>query len=148
MARKKEPQIVEGTKEDTGFKGFVFTDEMCSFCSGETFNIPIYRVSLCAHCGAELFPCSACESKCDWDNETHSCHKYSHTEQWIESHPSEIRLGDMVTTFHNALIPNTVGKVVGLADDDHPGTTKDFIVDFGEDGTCTVRSDQMERYFL
>jgi len=51
--------------------------------------------------------------------------------------------GDYVVTSPDALIPNSVGKIVGLADDDYPGTKEHYIVDFEEDGTCTVHRDDM-----
>lgn len=75
--------ILEGTAEDTGFMGSGYCDEYCSHCEGETFNIPADRVSLCAHCGAELFPCAVCEEGCDWSWETHGCHRFQHTDEWI-----------------------------------------------------------------
>ena len=54
--------VVEGTKVDTGFFGPGFCDGSCGECMEETFNIPSNRVSKCAHCSAELFPCAACET--------------------------------------------------------------------------------------
>jgi len=51
--------------------------------------------------------------------------------------------GDYVLTSPEALIPNAVGKIVDLADDDYPGTTEHFIVDFEEEGTCTVHINDM-----
>ena len=73
--------VVEGTAEDTGFKGFDYCDEMCNHCMGETFNIPADRVSLCVHCGAELFPCAVCEDGCDWSNEKSDCHRFKRVSQ-------------------------------------------------------------------
>jgi len=48
-----EPKI-QGTAEDTGFKGFGFCDAYCSACEKATYNIPIGRTNLCGHCGAKL----------------------------------------------------------------------------------------------
>ena len=53
---------VEGTKEDTGFKSLNHVDEECPYCSEVTYNIPTDRVSLCAHCNAELVPCAGCDA--------------------------------------------------------------------------------------
>lgn len=80
--------IVEGTKEDTGFRGMDFCDEYCLFCERVTFNIPIDRVSLCAHCGEVLFPCAACEEGCEGDRYTTACQRFAHMAIWNseESH--------------------------------------------------------------
>lgn len=76
--------IVEGTKEDGGFDGFEYCDEFCENCMNTTYNIPVSRVSLCAHCGAELFPCVVCNDEdCDWSWDTYRCHKFKYSEEWI-----------------------------------------------------------------
>lgn len=54
------------------------------------------------------------------------------------------KTGDRVRTFETALIPG-VGTIVGLADDDYDDCEDFYIVDFGEEGTCTVHKDDMER---
>ncbi|MCL2392919.1 MAG: hypothetical protein FWC66_10015 [Oscillospiraceae bacterium] len=80
----RQPPVVEGTKEDTSFKGVGYVDEMCSHCMNETFNIPTNRVSLCAHCGEELFPCAGCEdsadSICTWDSYNLRCDRFNHSD--------------------------------------------------------------------
>ena len=68
--------MVEGTKEDTGFKGFGYTDEWCSNCENEVFNIPVDHTSLCPHCGVEIFPCNACTDKCDYDTSADGCSRF------------------------------------------------------------------------
>jgi len=73
---------VEGTKDYTGSKGVGYCDEACANCGCETYNIPNSRVSLCAHCGVEMFPCSDCDNRhdgCGWDSKTSSCHKFNHS---------------------------------------------------------------------
>jgi hypothetical protein len=55
---------VEGTEENTGFKGNGYCVELCPYCMTEIFNIPADRISLCPHCGFEIVPCSACETRC------------------------------------------------------------------------------------
>jgi len=50
---EEEPKV-QGTAEDTGFKGFGFCDAYCSACEKATYNMPIGRASLCVHCGAKL----------------------------------------------------------------------------------------------
>jgi len=77
--------IVEGIKEDTGFKGFGFCDELCPYCEKEVFNIPSDRISLCPHCGAQLFPCAACDKRCSWDQKTLKCSRFTHSKAFIES---------------------------------------------------------------
>ena len=77
------PKVL-GTKEDGGLIGFGFCDEECPHCSMETYNIPIGLVSLCAHCGAELFPCAGCEDfnvddNCQWSGADDACQRFSHT---------------------------------------------------------------------
>jgi len=74
---------IEGTKTDTGFKGFGFCDEYCSHCESEAFNIPANRVSLCPHCEKELFPCSVCDERCDWRRDTLACHRFAHSDEYI-----------------------------------------------------------------
>jgi len=78
MASSVESAKVEGTIEDTGFKGIDFCDEYCSKCEHITFNVPTDRVSRCAHCGVELFPCAACEQEdgCQWTEET-GCQRFT-----------------------------------------------------------------------
>jgi len=75
--------MVEGTKEDTGFVGVGYVDELCSHCMNETFNIPTNRVSLCAHCENELFPCAGCENSqdgvCTWDSHNLRCNRFAHS---------------------------------------------------------------------
>jgi len=51
--------------------------------------------------------------------------------------------GDYVFTSSDALISNSVGKIVDFADDDYPGTKEHYIVDFDDAGTCTVHKDDM-----
>ena len=77
---KTEP-VVEGTTIDTGFFGVGFCDEYCNACEGETYNIPSDRVSRCAHCKAELFPCSCCDDGCDWSRDKNGCHRFKHTDE-------------------------------------------------------------------
>jgi len=77
------PPKTEGEKIDSGFKGEGFCDEMCNHCMSETYNIPTDRVSLCAHCGKELFPCSVCDESCDWSRVTYACHRFSHSAEFI-----------------------------------------------------------------
>ena len=81
--------IVEGTKEDTGFKSFAHCDEYCPHCEQTTYNIPDWKMSLCAHCGAELFPCANCNSEeredgCQWSYEDFGCQRFIHSPAWIE----------------------------------------------------------------
>ena len=68
--------IIEGAKEDAGFKNTGFCDEWCPFCGNEVFNIPGDRVSLCPFCRAYLFPCSICSEQCDWSREDETCHRF------------------------------------------------------------------------
>ena len=79
----RTPPVVEGTKEDTGFMGVGHVDEMCSHCMNETFNIPTNRVSLCVHCGNELFPCAGCDDStngtCTWDSHILRCNRFAHS---------------------------------------------------------------------
>ena len=77
----KHDPVVEGTKVDTGFFGAGFCNEVCSNCTNETYNIPTDRVSRCAHCKAELFPCSCCDGNCDWSREKNGCHRFTHTDK-------------------------------------------------------------------
>ncbi|MDR0915896.1 MAG: hypothetical protein LBN02_01750 [Oscillospiraceae bacterium] len=88
-----ETPAVEGTTSDTGFKGTDFCDEYCPFCESEAFNIPTDRVSLCPNCGAELFPCSACDDRdrggCSWSEIDMRCRHFSHTEEFKARHTSE-----------------------------------------------------------
>jgi hypothetical protein len=67
---------VEGTKQNTGAKGSGCCDVCCPYCERDTFGVPDNRVSLCAHCGAELFPCEACNDGCDWSGRLQSCHRF------------------------------------------------------------------------
>jgi len=82
----KTPYKVEGETEDSGFIGLEYVDELCSYCMNETFNIPADRVSLCAHCCAELFPCAGCDVEgCDISESPHSCCKcFSHSDAFVE----------------------------------------------------------------
>ena len=75
--------VIEGTTEDTGFKGSDYCDEYCSHCEQITYNIPVDHVSLCAHCGAELFPCAACEQEngCQWNSEQSACQRFTHAQR-------------------------------------------------------------------
>jgi hypothetical protein len=73
--------VIEGTTIDTGFLGVGFCNELCSRCENETYNIPNDRVSRCAHCKAEIFPCSCCDNKCDWDRDNNGCHRFQHTDE-------------------------------------------------------------------
>jgi len=77
---------VEGTADDAGFIGANYCDEYCSHCSNVTFNIPGDRVSLCAHCGEELFPCALCDDGCDWSNDTFGCHRFEHSDEYIRKY--------------------------------------------------------------
>lgn len=60
-----------------------------------------------------------------------------------EERPQPFKVGDNVRTFKTALIEGE-GKIVGFAHDDYPDSDDYFIVDFGEEGTCTVHKDEME----
>ena len=71
--------IIEGMTIDTGFKGLDYVEEYCPFCEGLTYNAPADRVSLCAHCGEVMFPCSGCDTNfCDWNGITQDCWRFSH----------------------------------------------------------------------
>lgn len=68
---------------------------------------------------------------------------------------SVFQIYDLVVTSGKAIIPDSVGIIVGTADDEYknfpvvePGAYDDcWIVDFGEDiGTCTVHKDDMTHY--
>jgi hypothetical protein len=85
------PPAIEGTKKDIGFKGFDYCDEMCSFCMEETFNIPVNRVSLCAHCSKEMFPCSVCDDDCSWKPKTLRCRKFNHTANYKKEYRKEYK---------------------------------------------------------
>ena len=80
---QRPPLIVEGSKEDTGFMGLGYADEGCSHCMDITYNIPTDRVSLCAHCRKELFPCAGCEDGadgiCTWDSHNQRCDRFNHS---------------------------------------------------------------------
>ena len=84
----RPPPIVEGTADDTGYKGVGYTDEWCAHCMDVTFNIPTNRVSLCVHCKTELFPCSGCDisvvdGNCSWGHSgTLRCNRFNHTDKW------------------------------------------------------------------
>ena len=71
--------IVEGTKHDPGFIGFDYCDEYCNNCGEYTHNVPVDRVSLCAYCQAEIFPCTCCEDDCDFSREKNGCHRFKYT---------------------------------------------------------------------
>ena len=83
------PPKVEGTLVDGGYKNTRYCDENCNHCGVDIFNIPTNRVSLCPNCGEEQFPCSACKSDkirghCGYIHRLHSCHRFSHTKEWVE----------------------------------------------------------------
>lgn len=89
--------LVEGLKEDTGFKGENHVDEWCPHCDSEVYNIPNDRVSLCPHCGAELFPCAGCDpDNCTWEQSKEWCHRFQHSKEWIESIKREATNGESV----------------------------------------------------
>lgn len=81
----------EGTKKDTGFIGLGYCGEFCSSCKNEIFNIPADRVSLCVHCGKEIFPCSACDEDCYWNRETLDCHKFKHAETYKKEYMKKLK---------------------------------------------------------
>jgi len=64
------------------------------------------------------------------------------TKQQYETEPQPYAIGSYVVTGTAALLAGH-GKITGLADDDYPGSTEHFIVDFGNAGTCTVHKDEM-----
>ena len=93
---------VEGAKDDTiAFKGIKFCDEYCPHCEGITFNIPADKVSLCAHCGAELFPCAVCDDGCDWNNDTFGCHRFVHSDIFIRKQKYNILLQTAYEKYKN-----------------------------------------------
>ena len=51
-------------------------------------------------------------------------------------------VGDYVVTSGNAFLLGH-GRIVALADEDYPGSTEHFIVDFGDNEICTVHKDDM-----
>ena len=73
--------VIEGTKVDAGFQGVGFCDEMCSICEDETFGIPTDRVSRCAHCKVEMFPCSCCDERCDWNQAENGCRRFKYQDE-------------------------------------------------------------------
>ena len=74
---------IEGTTENTGSLLPGRTVEICRDCDGVNYNVPIDRVSLCAHCGREMFPCSACKTgSCSWDAFHLKCDKFSHSHKY------------------------------------------------------------------
>jgi len=56
-----EKPKVEGSKEDTGFKGLGYVDKFCQHCGGITYNTPVDRLCLCVHCNGELPACTMSE---------------------------------------------------------------------------------------
>jgi len=91
MAELGQTPVVEGVAEADGIAVKVLTAEYCPFCENETFNMPENRVSLCTHCGAELFPCTMCEQEggCQWSQEDYGCQRFVHTPAWVEKQKSE-----------------------------------------------------------
>jgi len=61
----------------------------------------------------------------------------------VDNLPLHYRVNDRVVTLDNASIPNSEGKIAGLANNDYLGTSEHFIVDFGEAGTCTIHINDM-----
>jgi hypothetical protein len=124
---------VEGQGEFLGDKGYGYCDEFCGHCSNETYNVPINRISLCAHCGAEMFPCAACDdnniyAKCDWDSEKQKCHLFQHSKDFIEEkerrvfwvneyeemkdrHQAEFNKFPMCFAFDNQQFAEAMGKL-------------------------------------
>ena len=77
---------IEGTKEEAGFISTEHVDQPCFHCGNTTFNVPISRMSLCAHCFAEIFPCIGCpEEKCGWNRADKGCQRFIHTPAWKEA---------------------------------------------------------------
>ncbi len=74
--------MVEGTAQDSGQTTHGFCDEYCYSCRQITYSIPSNRVSLCVHCGAELFPCTDCNDPCDWSNDNMECHLFEHSQEY------------------------------------------------------------------
>jgi hypothetical protein len=81
---QRQPLIVEGNSKDTGFRNLKCVDEWCSHCMHTTYNIPTTHISLCAHCGEELFPCAGCEDStdgiCTWDRDNLRCNRFNHSD--------------------------------------------------------------------
>ena len=96
MNEEQTPKV-EGTKEDTGFINFNHCDESCRVCGEVTHNVPTSRVSLCAHCGSEMFPCSgcneACEGNCTWDKENFKCERFAYSQEWKKNYLQLSRVG-------------------------------------------------------
>ena len=76
--------------------------------------------------------------------------------QWVSSSITEtnameiehepLHIGDSVVVFDCGPSLWGRGEIVGLADDDYPGTVDFFVVDFGkETGTCTVYREHMKK---
>ena len=111
---QRQPPIVEGTIEDTGFKGDGYADEWCSHCENVTYNIPTNRVSLCVHCGEELFPCAGCdiasEGNCGWANYLMRCDRFSHS---IESNMRELERRRNASTKRLQTLTETLKAATG-----------------------------------
>lgn len=61
------------------------THECCGECCSET-EIDDNKIGTCSHCGAELFPCSACiesieNNNCTFKAETNGCSRFKHTKK-------------------------------------------------------------------
>jgi hypothetical protein len=112
----RKPPVVEGTTEDSGFEGFNFTDEWCAYCESVSFNIPTNRVSLCVHCGEELFPCAGCDEtddgNCSWDSCDLRCNYFNHTEAWKMKEREQSRISYQKRVLELEKIRKTdVGKI-------------------------------------
>jgi hypothetical protein len=86
MPASEQKPIVEKETDDNGFIDFLRADEYCPICENVTENVPVRRMSLCAHCGAELFPCAGCmqEAGCQWNNTEYGCQRFIHTPEWAD----------------------------------------------------------------
>jgi len=131
--------------------------KVCAFCDKKCDR----GYSCSENCDCSIWRCNDCDGEfCE------SCFKSEvgeiEAEQMFNGEESEIRcpncfqakknsicgeisfkIGDYVFTSSDALIPNAIGKIVDFADDDYPDTTEHFIVDFEDDGTCTVHKNDM-----
>lgn len=56
---------------------------------------------------------------------------------------ANFKIGNLVITSGEALIPNSIGVITGISED-NPDADNEFIVNFGDEtGTCTVHADDM-----
>ena len=83
----RQPPKVEGTTKDTGFLDVNHNDESCPYCEEITYNLPNSKVSKCAHCYAEIFPCAGCEEVldgcCTWNQAELRCDRFNRSEAEI-----------------------------------------------------------------